>query len=536
MMSAFRRMACFVLILFVHPVSLRGESPLAPVKTESPRATMQTFYEAMNEYRRGVEDHDEGRKAAINRAIRTLDLQEVPPLLRKETGREAAIFLKEVIDRIIVLRYDLIPDEETPDLPVRWRLKDTEIIIAKQSKGDREGQYLFSAETVANARDFFEKVETLPYVRGSGGGAGYREPWLQAHVPKSLKREVLGLLGWQWLGILLAIVSGWVVRLVVRRLFHWGGWVVRRTGADMGLQVVEALSKPAGIVGMSAFWYFCLYWFKLEGMADKIFTLLNQGVFSLALVSAFYRLVDVFTNSLQRLSQKNDFLIDQQFVPFLGRSLRVLVVVFGTLIALQNLGINVMSVIAGLGIGGLAFALAAKDTAANLFGTLMIFSDQPFKVGDWIKFGDIEGNVEHVGFRSTRIRTFYNSQISVPNAILANVSIDNMGRREVRRVRTTLKLPFSTPPEQITSFLEGIYGIIGGNALVRHEDTLVTLNEYGDYALVVLVQFFLKVDTGKQEFQEKQRIFLSILELARDLRIELTPPMSAFDMMSAVKK
>jgi small-conductance mechanosensitive channel len=128
------------------------------------------------------------------------------------------------------------------------------------------------------------------------------------------------------------------------------------------------------------------------------------------------------------------------------------VIVAGALFSLQNFDVDVGSVLAGLGIGGLAVALAAKDTIANFFGSVMIFVDQPFQVGDAIVVKGVEGTVEEVGFRSTRIRTPHNSQVSVPNAAFTEVEIDNYGRRRFRRVAATLALTYDTTPEQVQAF------------------------------------------------------------------------------------
>ena len=141
-------------------------------------------------------------------------------------------------------------------------------------------------------------------------------------------------------------------------------------------------------------------------MALQILSIVVQLIFSVSVIWIFYRLAEVWSEYLSLVASKTDFVIDDQLLPLITRALRTFILVFGSLIAIQNLGVNVMSVIAGLGLGGLAFALAAKDTAANLFGSLMIFSDRPFKLGDWIQFGNVEGTVEDVGFRSTRAVNF----------------------------------------------------------------------------------------------------------------------------------
>src|SRR5690606_24921192 len=139
-------------------------------------------------------------------------------------------------------------------------------------------------------------------------------------------------------------------------------------------------------------------------------------------------------------AESTDSKLDDQLVPLLRKAMKIFVVLVGALFLLQNLDVNVASLVAGLGIGGVAVALAAKDTIANFFGSLMIFIDRPFQIGDWVKIGETEGIVEVVGFRSTRVRTFYNSLVTVPNAHFTEAAIDNLGMREYRRTSTVLNL------------------------------------------------------------------------------------------------
>ena len=129
----------------------------------------------------------------------------------------------------------------------------------------------------------------------------------------------------------------------------------------------------------------------------------------------------------------------------------VLVTVVGLVFLASVLRINVTSLLAGLGIGTLAFGLAAQDSVKNLFGSLTVIFDRPFHVGQWVKIGSHEGTVEEVGFRSTRIRTFYNSQVTLPNSRLTTAIVDNMGRRRYRRIKTMLSLQYDTKPEQMNA-------------------------------------------------------------------------------------
>ena len=196
----------------------------------------------------------------------------------------------------------------------------------------------------------------------------------------------------------------------------------------------------------------------------------------------------------------------------------------GVILILQNNGYNVASLIAGLGIGGLAIALAARDTLANFFGSVTIFVDKPFRIGDWIKVAGVEGTVEEVGFRSTRIRTFYNSLVSVPNSNISNNEVDNLGLREYRRLLTTLNLTYSTTPEQMEAFVEGIKAIVKSNPHFRQDFYEVHFNAFGAHSLDVMIYVFFKVPDWSTELQQKHNFFLEVLKLAKEVGVEFAFP------------
>lgn len=500
---------------------------LRPVKTESPQDTMKTFLGAMNEYKvQLAKNESDAAERAINRAIRTLDLSETSLMLRTNQGREAAVFLKEVIDRVIVINYDYIPPgpkAETFD-GQRWRLKNTEIVIAKQTEGERQGEFLFSADTVTRAEEFYDLVKDLPYLSGSGGGAGYRKPWLERQMPDWLGGEWFGYPKWQMIGLFIAILAGLLVKQLGELLLRLAKRLAKGSKSQWDDQLLETAEGPIGYVMASGLWFLSLYLLRLEGIVLNIFATIVQLVFSMALIWLVYRLSDLWSRYLAELASRTETELDDMLVPLFQRAIRIFVLVFGVLIAIQNLGVNVMSLIAGLGLGGLAFALAAKDTAANLFGSIMIFTDQPFRVGDWIKFAGVEGTVEEVGFRSTRIRTFYDSLITVPNAVIANANIDNLGRRQYRRVKATIGLTYGTSPEALEAFLEGAKKIIQANASTRKDYFHVVFEGYGAYSLDIMLYFFLKVPSWADELVERQNIYLELMRLAKELKVDFAFP------------
>lgn len=530
-MNKFLRTGIIVFsLMIVTGLPLKAEAteanPLEPVKTDNPRETMKTFIDAMNKYKKGVVEKDEVLEAYIDRAVRCFDLSSYSFVEQSQKGREAAILLKEVIDRVILVDYDKIPEKS--DIPgeklLRWRLKGTEIVISSQESGDRAGEYLFSDETTRRVKEFYDKVKHLPYLEGSGGGAQYSSGWFEESVPSSMKEKFLFLYLWQWAGIIISLLIGVMIKVLVKFFIDFLRFIAKRNERRWLKDIVNACSGPIGWLAAILFWYITVFAFGFEGVVLTVVRVILKIALSGVLLWLIYRLLNVLSEFFIYIASKTESTLDDQLLPLLSKSMKIFVIIFGVLIIIQNLGINVVSLLAGLGIGGFAVAFAAKDMVANFFGSLMILFDSPFQVGDWIKVGNAEGTVEEIGFRSTKIRTFYNSLISVPNADLATKEVDNMGRREYRRVREELSITYDTPPEKIEAFLEGIKNIIKANQYTRKDNYHVVFNGYGNSSLNILLYFFLKVPDWSAELVEKQNVFIEILRLADDLNISFAFP------------
>ncbi|MFP4054259.1 MAG: mechanosensitive ion channel family protein [Phycisphaerae bacterium] len=513
----------FVPLLTPH-ARAEPQSPLAPLKTESPRDTMRTFMNAMDDYIRGVRQKDPALRDRIEDAVRTLDLSEAPMLSQPETGREAAIYLKEVMDRVILIDYAKIPGEANAPQIDRWRLKDTEITIHKVQSGARKGEWLFSPSTVSRAAEFFEKVRHMPYLEGTTEGAGYREPWLQRNLPRWAQKEFLAVRTWQWIGILVAVFVGLSMRAIAGFVGHLIQKLSSRTRTEWDERLVEALKGPVGLLAAAAIWYLSLVLLRLRGTPLTVMGTILQLVVTVGLIWLFYRLASVFAAYLRSRAERTHSRLDDQLVKLISSSLKTFVVILGILVGAQNLGIEVFSVLAGLGIGGLAVALAAKDTLANFFGSIMIMLDRPFQVGDWVVMGEFEGTVEDIGFRTTRIRTFHNSVISIPNSLVATGGVDNMGLREYRRVLVTVDITFDTPAEKVEAFCEGIKNIIKANPYTRKDYFHVVFNNFGESGLKVMLYFFLKVPDWPNELVERQNVLLEVIRLAERLGVEFAFP------------
>ena len=242
-------------------------------------------------------------------------------------------------------------------------------------------------------------------------------------------------------------------------------------------------------------------------------------------------IIDLICNYLAEKARYTDTALDDILVPLIQRVLKVTLFVFGGVFIASNLGANITSLLAGIGIGGIAIAMAAKNTLENLLGSITILFDQPFGLGDWVVIDGIEGTVESIGLRSTKIRTFYSSQISVPNSFLINVKVDNYGRRQYRRVKTMLSVTYDTPPESMEKFCEGIREIIRKHPYTRKDYFHVYFNQFSASSLDILLYCFLDVKDWSVELRERQNLFLDIIRLANRLEIKFAYPTQSIHMV-----
>lgn len=498
---------------------------LKPVKLDNPRATMMSYLDIMKDYKKALREKKRNLNSYLDKAARCFNLKDVPIILRTSEGRKAALLLKEVLDRVIVIDREKVPEKLNKNN--YWRLKGTEIIISKEIEGESKGHYLFSPQTTSRLEEFYELVKHLPYLTGTDGGTGYKQSWDEIYIPDWIQEKSFGLKKWQWMGLLLSFFIGFILKIFTETAVRKMKDFMERKGKNKNskrLKVLLALEKSIGLFSFSLFWLFCLYFLRFEGFVAKFVFKFLQMIFSFSIIWFVYGLVDVGVSVLKEKVKKTENPLDDQLIPFLGKFARALVLILGVLFVVQNLGVNVVSLLAGLGIGGLALALAARDTVANLFGSVMILLDRPFTIGDWIITGNVEGNVESIGFRSTRVRTFYNSLVSIPNATLAGCNIDNMGKREYRRVKTKISVTYDTSVDKMEKFVEGIKNILRENAFTRKDYFHVVFNEYSDSSLNVLLYFFLKIPDWSSELRERERIFLKIYRLAEELEVKFAFP------------
>lgn len=484
-----------------------------PLALSNPRATMQTFIAAM-------EAVSAGNKQQIEQATSTLELSGFSELIRNTRGRDLAHALASVIERSKTVELEKIAISPKSEKYVFAEYSQGSVEIVRQT----DGRWLFSRKTLMTLPAVLEALLAEPVKQGAFNPQE-KLPFyikLRSWIPESLKGGFL-LEYWQWLGMFLVIFIGsladkivaWVLARSVTR------WKKHQTGFD---HLDNSVLRPLGLMAMALIWWVGLGALGLPDTALIILSIAVKLLVSLSGVWSAFRLVDVLYALLMHKARGTANRFDDLLVPMISKSLKVFVVIIGIIFVADNLNVDVTSLLAGLGLGGLAFALAAKDLLGNFFGSVTVLLDRPFHIGDWVVVGDVEGSVETVGFRTTRIRTFYNSVITLPNSALTNTTIDNMGARRYRRMKTMLGLTYDTPPEKIDAFCEGIRVLISLHPYMRKDYYQVYFNAYNAASLDILVYVFWATPDWNTELRERHRFLLDILRLAKQLGVEFAYP------------
>ena len=249
-----------------------------------------------------------------------------------------------------------------------------------------------------------------------------------------------------------------------------------------------------------------------------------RSMFALTLFWALYRIVNIFSDMLDEYEGKVANRLSSDLALFLVKVAKFFLIIMGFIVIVQEWGYNFTGFLASLGLGGLAFALAAKDTAANLFGSLVIFSDKPFDVGDWIQTPEVEGTVESIGIRSTRVRTFAKALVAVPNATLANSPITNWSRMTMRRIKMTVGLTYSTSSTQMQNILDQIRKMLQDDPDIDDTTILVNFTDFQDSALGIFCYFFTNTTNWQEYLMVRERINLAIMKIVEENKASFAFP------------
>ncbi|WP_339877280.1 mechanosensitive ion channel family protein [uncultured Algoriphagus sp.] len=461
-------------------------------------------------------------------AAKTLDLSDI----ENQNGQRLAVKLKQIFEgKGILIRINDIPNEQnyfdstaTSEEKIYYFDKKKLPGIFLQKTGN---SWKYSAFSVSQIDELH--TETYPYGTAK----------LLNVLPKIGNQEYLGLHLWQLVGLfillLLIFLSHWIFTLVVDRLllYIFKRYGYEKVGEDYILPVARVVSFYLIVVLLSLF--IRVLQLPIEIWAWIVIVLRTLKPFLVTII--FYKLADVVAAYFTKLATKTESTLDDQLVPLLRKTLKAFVIIVGTLFILRDgLNLDIIPFLTGLSIGGVAIALAAQDTIKNFFGSVMIFIDKPFQVGDWITSGDIDGTVEEVGFRSTRIRTFRNSLMYVPNGKIADAILDNHGLRQYRRFYTTLTITYDTPPPLIDEFVIGLREIVLAHPHTRKDMYHVYFNNLSSFSQDIMFYIFFEVPTWGDELKCRHEILIQIVKLANSLGVRFAFPTQTLHMESFPEK
>ena len=350
--------------------------------------------------------------------------------------------------------------------------------------------------------------------------------WLRDLMPEALKSEIFFLEQWQWLAIASLIILAWFLQKIVSHLSAGilRGIIFRVSDSSRTKEVVTSIGKSIGWFASAAVLLISGPWLQLGETGSNIVSVIARALAAVGGLLMAYRLADLVGARLEDSASKTESKLDDQLAPMIRKSLKALVTVGAVLFLIQSTGKDIMPLVTGLSVLGIGVSFAAKDTFANLFGSLTVFADRPFQLGDWVKVGGVEGTVEEIGFRCTRIRTFESSLVSVPNQELVSGIIDNMGQRNYRRFKTTIGVRYETPAETIEAFCAGILQIVYANPSIEDASAKANLVNFGASSLDIMVNIRFVVDDYFGELRAKQAFLLEVIRLAEKMEVGFAFP------------
>ncbi len=509
-----QRLLLLFVIPLLHTIVLLGSTssvdagdsihPLESTDTSSPKATLQSFLSMMHQTFEIVKNKEASKIThaefvAIRRQIfRCMDLSEITPAVRTSLSKEAAVCLKEVLDRI-----ELPPEYDWPDADKvvedkisKWMIPHTEITIVKIKEGPREGEFLFSASTIDQAIDFYELIKRHEYKDRPTVTPGFynlfvSEPgWMISSklIPTWARTRWFGQAIWQWTGLLLTLILSLVVMLSI---YLFGRLRTKKLRSNLTRYLVTLIFPLAAMLVPLAANYFVVEQLHLYGNLVLYITFVFHLIFLFALmvlvVSVGSRLAELIiaTPWVQPAG------LDAQLVRL---TCRVLSIIGASIVLLEGgrqFGVPLTTLLTGAGVSGFAIALAAQDSLKSILGSMMIMLDKPYRVGERIVTKGFDGFVEDIGLRSTKIRLLTGHLVFIPNEEMARIEIENISRRPFIRHAVTIELPSDTPSEKIKRALEILREILKNHEGMSEEyPPRVFLRDVNENSIGIFISYW----------------------------------------------
>jgi MscS family membrane protein len=535
--NALRRLQISLAFLCVTTAALGQEpvNPLKPLDLASPRATLQTFLEsgdAVGAYL--AQDYlPSPSRAKFNHlfllakpVVECLNLAEVAPTARRKAGFAAASALYETLSRVQLPPFDQIPDASqlkalSSSDAERWVIPNTEIVIERMKSGPHNGEFLFSAGTVSRAEEFYDRVHGLPYTRTvplehfreitmNGGGWMIPFAWVKA-LPQWLRAPIAEQAVWKWIVLFLILGCCAVLLRPVSRLSR------RRSSDHPVLSALARLALPLFfLVATPAVTYFALAQINLIGPVASRTQLVATAIMFLAGAWIVWRIAPVLAEAIIATPKINTESIDAYLIRICMRLLGIVAAAGLLAVGASQLGLPIYGILAGLGVGGLAIALAAQPTMENLIGGLSLFADKPIRVGDLCRYGSEVGTVEAIGIRSTRIRGGDRTLTTMPNAVLSKMPLVSLSQRDRMLIQSVIGVRYETSPEQLRYLLVKIREALQRHPKIHPELVRVRFVGFGASSLDIELFAYVKTTNGPEFLSVREEVFLQVMDIVNE--------------------
>ena len=481
-----------------------------------PRATMRTFIEQYERWETG------GKKFVIS----TMNLSEIDPAIHEWQAPLLAYYLKSVLDRISNVVFQEIPNSKISKKPyIHFNHPIADIVIAPY---EVEGKitWLFTPETLKNIDELYYEMQHVQLKIPTKEIAENNLYFILKKFAHDISPILLVKLHhselWQVLMLIfmfiLAIFVSYLMTYIVFYLFHRFYITKRWTKEKITLNYL----RPIQLI---TFGTVLLYGAHQLGLSNTLFFGIKAMTHLLIVIGitwVMYNLISMMFSILQIRASKTSTNIDEIIFSLTGSILRILLITVSLFVIAEILSIPYKTVLAGLGIGGLAFAIAAKDTIANFFGSAIIIADRPFKTGDKIKIGSDIGVITHVGIRSTKIRTIFDTILTIPNNKITQETIDNYTEREAMRVDTSFYLSLQTSKELLDKLDSEISEFLVENEGVDSNKIILTgVDDFTKRGISFGVSFFVKASTEMEYSDRRHRIITDLSQIIKTNKIEL---------------
>ncbi len=520
---------------------LNAGSPLAPAPISSPRQTFASFralaqgaadalVEAFeisktNDSLLDTPDILALKDQALDRLARaatTLDLSQAPPATRRTLGINSVLLLEEVMDRIPLPDLGDIPgDEEVAAgaAEAGWTLPGTQIRMMRGTGPAGEPEYRFSSDTLAALPGYYATVRDQPrlsadaidfyqhFVTGPGLSMPIELYRYVLEMPPFMRATYLEQATWQW--IALAIVTIGLV-LLISGLMRFE---MRRAQSVSQLRrAFHRVFLPVWIIVLLNVYHWVVD--DIINLTGRVLELFELGIelahaFSFALLAVLlFNLLAALVIASPRFRQES---LDASLIRLVVRVVGIAVAGYILFMGATDVGIPVYGIVAGLGVGGLAIALAVRPTLENFIGGIILYADRPVKVGDFCKFGDKLGTVEAIGLRSTKVRSLDRTLMTVQNSDFAQMSITNFTRRDSNLMHTTIGLRYETAPAQMAAVCEALETMLKADDRVKDDTVRVVFRSFGEYALNVEIWAYVKSADWGEFLRIQQELYIGVM-------------------------